>query len=147
VLTYLELAACLVEPLSPASSKRCGENFYERQKAVLFSSLYLPAAGAVFVLLLLAVILLCGYEISAVYVSAGRSASRRYSPSAFFFGVSAIALGINMLFICKMVFHGEFIVAWKAVRQGVLTVLTCFFREISEDNKVLYKCVAMFTSY
>lgn len=65
------------------------------------------AAGAVFFLLLFAVTLLCGYEISAVYVSAGRSASRRYSPSAFFFGVSAIALGINMLFICKMVFHGE----------------------------------------
>ncbi|CAM6110257.1 unnamed protein product [Calypogeia fissa] len=64
------------------------------------------SSRAVFFLLLLAVTLLCGYEISAVYVSAGRSASRRYSPSAFFFGVSAIALGINMLFICKMVFHG-----------------------------------------
>lgn len=64
-------------------------------------------AGAVALLLLLAVSLLCAYELSAVYVTAGRSASSRFSPSAFFFGVSAIAMGINMLFICKMVFHGE----------------------------------------
>ncbi|BFI07497.1 calpain-type cysteine protease DEK1 [Marchantia polymorpha subsp. ruderalis] len=65
------------------------------------------SSRAVFILLLLAVTLLCGYEVAAVYVSAGRSASHRYSPSAFFFGVSAIAMGINMLFICKMVYHGS----------------------------------------
>ncbi|KAG6548076.1 hypothetical protein Mapa_010510 [Marchantia paleacea] len=65
------------------------------------------SSRAVFILLLLAVTLLCGYEFAAVYVSAGRPASHRYSPSAFFFGVSAIAMGINMLFICKMVFHGS----------------------------------------
>jgi len=64
------------------------------------------SSRAVALLLLLAVSLLCAYEISAVYVSAGRSASTRYSPSAFFFGVSAIAMSINMLFMCKMVFHG-----------------------------------------
>ncbi|OMP09116.1 hypothetical protein COLO4_05794 [Corchorus olitorius] len=38
---------------------------------------------------------------------AGSSASERYSPSGFFFGVSAIALAINMLFICRMVFNGN----------------------------------------
>jgi len=60
--------------------------------------------GAVAILLLLAISLLCGYEISAVYVTAGRNV---YSASGFFFGVSAIALAINMLFICRMVFHGK----------------------------------------
>lgn len=63
-------------------------------------------SGAVAVLLLLAVALLCAYELSAVYVTAGSHASDRYSPSGFFFGVSAIALAINMLFICRMVFNG-----------------------------------------
>ncbi|VFQ64035.1 unnamed protein product [Cuscuta campestris] len=64
------------------------------------------ASGAVAVLLLLAVGLLCAYELCAVYVTAGVSASERYSPSGFFFGVSAFALAINMLFICRMVFNG-----------------------------------------
>lgn len=63
--------------------------------------------GAVAFLLLLAVALLCAYELCAVYVTAGTSASQRYSPSGFFFGVSAIALAINMLFICRMVFNGN----------------------------------------
>ncbi|KAL1803034.1 calpain-type cysteine protease DEK1 isoform X1 [Daucus carota subsp. sativus] len=65
------------------------------------------SSRAVAVLLLLAVALLCAYEICAVYVTAGSSASERYSPSGFFFGVSAIALAINMLFICRMVFNGN----------------------------------------
>ncbi|KAF6155140.1 hypothetical protein GIB67_019666 [Kingdonia uniflora] len=63
--------------------------------------------GAVAILLLLAVALLCAYEICAVYVTAGSSASEQYSPPGFFFGVSAIALAINMLFICRMVFNGS----------------------------------------
>ncbi|KAL6506586.1 Calpain-type cysteine protease dek1 [Orobanche gracilis] len=63
--------------------------------------------GAVAVLLLLAVGLLCAYELCAVYVTAGAKASERYSPSGFFFGVSAIALAINVLFICRMVFNGN----------------------------------------
>ncbi|KAK6936992.1 Peptidase C2, calpain, catalytic domain [Dillenia turbinata] len=64
--------------------------------------------GAVAILLLLAVALLCAYELCAVYVSAGGlKASEQYSPSGFFFGVSAIALAINMLFICRMVFNGN----------------------------------------
>ncbi|KAL6567140.1 Calpain-type cysteine protease dek1 [Orobanche minor] len=62
---------------------------------------------AVAVLLLLAVGLLCAYELCAVYVTAGAKASERYSPSGFFFGVSAIALAINVLFICRMVFNGN----------------------------------------
>lgn len=62
--------------------------------------------GAVAILLLLAVALLCAYELCAVYVTTGSRASDRYSPSGFFFGVSAIALAINMLFICRMVFNG-----------------------------------------
>lgn len=62
--------------------------------------------GAVAVLLLLAVGLLCAYELCAVYVTTGVRASERYSPSGFFFGVSAISLAINMLFICRMVFNG-----------------------------------------
>ncbi|XP_076948142.1 calpain-type cysteine protease DEK1-like isoform X2 [Bidens hawaiensis] len=62
---------------------------------------------AVAVLLLLAVALLCTYELCAVYVTAGSTAQQRYSPSGFFFGVSAIALAINMLFICRMVFNGN----------------------------------------
>lgn len=70
--------------------------------------LYHIRAGAVAVLLLLAVGLLCAYELCAVYVTAGARASERYSPSGFFFGVSAIALAINMLFICRMVFNGKF---------------------------------------
>lgn len=65
-------------------------------------------AGAVAAFLLLAVGLLCAYELCAVYVTAGARASERYSPSGFFFGVSAIALAINMLFICRMVFNGKF---------------------------------------
>ncbi|XP_068636405.1 calpain-type cysteine protease DEK1-like isoform X1 [Aristolochia californica] len=64
------------------------------------------SSRAVAILLLLAVALLCAYELCAVYVTAGSSASQRYSPSGFFFGVSAIALAINMLFICRMVFNG-----------------------------------------
>ncbi|KAK6145065.1 hypothetical protein DH2020_021885 [Rehmannia glutinosa] len=63
------------------------------------------SSRAVAVLLLLAVGLLCAYELSAVYVTAGAKASERYSSSGFFFGVSAIALAINMLFICRMVFN------------------------------------------
>ncbi|PHT87472.1 hypothetical protein T459_09578 [Capsicum annuum] len=63
--------------------------------------------GAVAVLLLLAVGLLCAYELCAVYVKAGVRASERYSPSGFFFGVSTISLAINMLFICRMVFNGN----------------------------------------
>lgn len=63
--------------------------------------------GAVAILLLLAVALLCAYELCAVYVTAGSRASERYSPSGFFFGVSAIAIAINMLFICRMVFNGR----------------------------------------
>ncbi|CAN0887743.1 Calpain-type cysteine protease DEK1 [Linum grandiflorum] len=65
------------------------------------------SSRAVAILLLLAVFLLCGYELSAVYLTAGKSASQHYSPSGFFFGVTAIALAINMLFICRMVFNGN----------------------------------------
>ncbi|KAI4317449.1 hypothetical protein L6164_025316 [Bauhinia variegata] len=65
------------------------------------------SSRAVAILLLLAVALLCAYELCAVYVTAGSRASERYSPSGFFFGVSAIALAINMLFICRMVFNGN----------------------------------------
>ncbi|THU49490.1 hypothetical protein C4D60_Mb06t10110 [Musa balbisiana] len=65
------------------------------------------SSRAVAYLLLLAVALLCAYELCAVYVTAGPSASEQYSPSGFFFGVSAIALAINMLFICRMVFNGS----------------------------------------
>nr|XP_043613886.1 calpain-type cysteine protease DEK1 [Erigeron canadensis] len=65
------------------------------------------SSRAVAALLLLAVALLCAYELCAVYVTAGSTAPQRYSPSGFFFGVSAIALAINMLFICRMVFNGN----------------------------------------
>ncbi|KMT14308.1 hypothetical protein BVRB_4g070930 [Beta vulgaris subsp. vulgaris] len=65
------------------------------------------SSRAVAFLLLFAVALLCAYELCAVYVTAGSSASERYSPSGFFFGVSAIALAINMLFICRMLFNGN----------------------------------------
>ncbi|WCJ28805.1 calpain-type cysteine protease family [Euphorbia peplus] len=65
------------------------------------------SSKAVAVLLFVAVALLCAYELCAVYVTAGKTASERYSPSGFFFGVSAIALAINMLFICRMVFNGN----------------------------------------
>ncbi|KAL5708598.1 Calpain-type cysteine protease dek1 [Ranunculus cassubicifolius] len=64
------------------------------------------SSRAVAILLLLAVALLCAYELCAVYVTAGSRASELYSPSGFFFGVSAVALAINMLFICRMVFNG-----------------------------------------
>lgn len=72
----------------------------------LYSLLIFPMTGAVALLLLLAVALLCAYELCAVYVTSSR-ASMEYSPSGFFFGVSAVALAINMLFICRMVFNGE----------------------------------------
>ncbi|XP_047318032.1 calpain-type cysteine protease DEK1-like isoform X2 [Impatiens glandulifera] len=65
------------------------------------------SSRAVAVLLLLAVALLCAYELCAVYVTVGRHTSEHYSPSGLFFGVSAIALAINMLFICRMVFNGN----------------------------------------
>ena len=70
--------------------------------------MFFPWTGAVAILLLLAVALLCSYELCAVYVTAGSRASERYSPSGFFFGISAIALAINMLFICRMVFNGSY---------------------------------------
>ncbi|KAG2552578.1 hypothetical protein PVAP13_9KG552600 [Panicum virgatum] len=63
------------------------------------------SSKAVAYLLLLAVGLLCAYEFCAVYVTAGASASELHSPSGFFFGVSAISLAINMLFICKILFN------------------------------------------
>ncbi|GAB2286981.1 Calpain-type cysteine protease dek1 [Dionaea muscipula] len=65
------------------------------------------SSRAVAFLLLLAVVLLCAYELCAVYIAAGSRASERYSSSGFFFGVSAVALAINMLFICRMLFHGN----------------------------------------
>ncbi|XP_050916413.1 calpain-type cysteine protease DEK1-like [Lathyrus oleraceus] len=65
------------------------------------------SSSAVAILLLLAVALLCAYELCAVYVTTGSRASDRYSPSGFFFGVSAVALAINLLFICRMVFNGN----------------------------------------
>ncbi|KAG0455407.1 hypothetical protein HPP92_024699 [Vanilla planifolia] len=65
------------------------------------------SSRAVAYLLLLAVALLCAYELCAVYVTAGVSATERYSPSGFFFGVSAIALAVNLLFVCRMVFNGN----------------------------------------
>lgn len=61
-------------------------------------------AGAVEVLLYLSLALLCAYELSVVYITAGSNA---YSAFCFFFGVSAQALAINMLFICRMVFNGK----------------------------------------
>jgi len=64
-------------------------------------------AEAVAYLLLLAVGLLCAYDFCAIYVTAGASASELNSPSGFFFGVSAISLAINMLFICKILFNGK----------------------------------------
>ncbi|MED6130995.1 Calpain-type cysteine protease dek1 [Stylosanthes scabra] len=81
-------------------------------KLKLFPGIDLPptrqiGSWAVAILLLLAVTLLCAYELCAVYVTTGPRASDRYSPSGFFFGVSAIALAINMLFICRMVFNGN----------------------------------------
>ncbi|KAI3461898.1 hypothetical protein Pfo_018561 [Paulownia fortunei] len=76
------------------------------------------SSRAVAVLLLLAVGLLCAYELCAVYVTAGAKASERYSPSGFFFGVSAIALAINMLFICRMVFNGNGIDIDEYVRRA-----------------------------
>lgn len=73
----------------------------------LFLTFFVGQTGAVALLLLLGVALLCAYELCAVYVTAGAHASQQYSPSGFFFGVSAIALAINMLFICRMVFNGK----------------------------------------
>jgi len=64
-------------------------------------------AEAVAYLLLLAVFLLCAYDFCAIYVTASASASELNSPSGFFFGVSAISLAINMLFICKILFNGK----------------------------------------
>ncbi|XVF04511.1 hypothetical protein REPUB_Repub05bG0089300 [Reevesia pubescens] len=85
----------LLGDLSSSSDNDEPETFLEKKRFL---------AGAVAFLLLLAVALLCTYELCAVYVMAGSSASDQYSPSGFFFGVSAIALAINMLFICRMVF-------------------------------------------
>uniref|UniRef100_M8C6S9 Protein DEFECTIVE KERNEL 1 n=1 Tax=Aegilops tauschii TaxID=37682 RepID=M8C6S9_AEGTA len=65
------------------------------------------SSKAVAYLLLLAVGLLCAYEFCAVYVTAGASATEINSPSGFFFGLSAISLAINMLFICKILFNGS----------------------------------------
>ncbi|EPS66151.1 phytocalpain [Genlisea aurea] len=65
------------------------------------------SSRAVAGLLLLAVGLLCAYELCAVYVTTCGKASEQYSASGFFFGVSAIALAINMLFICRIVFNGN----------------------------------------
>ncbi|BAF09804.1 calpain-type cysteine protease ADL1 isoform X1 [Oryza sativa Japonica Group] len=65
------------------------------------------SSKAVAYLLLLAVGLLCAYEFCAVYVTTGASASELNSPSGFFFGVSAISLAINMLFISKILFNGS----------------------------------------
>lgn len=84
-----------------------GNILYSHAQSFFFFELFLCLTGAVAFLLLLAVALLCAYELCAVYVTASSTASERYSPSGFFFGVSAIALAINMLFICRMVFNGK----------------------------------------
>ncbi|XP_050916374.1 calpain-type cysteine protease DEK1-like [Lathyrus oleraceus] len=76
------------------------------------------SSSAVANLLLLAVALLCAYELCAVYVTTGSRASDRYSPSGFFFGVSAVALAINMLFICIMVFNGNGLEVDEYVRKA-----------------------------
>lgn len=88
--------------------------------------MFLPWTGAVAILLLLAVALLCAYELCAVYVTAGSSASERYSPSGFFFGISAIALAINMLFICRMVFNG---IPKNSVPSNIFFSIFAFFFE------------------
>ena len=79
--------------------------FFIIELVVLTNDMFV--AEAVAYLLLLAVGLLCAYEFCAVYVTAGASASELHSPSGFFFGVSAISLAINMLFICKILFNGK----------------------------------------
>ncbi|KVH90878.1 Concanavalin A-like lectin/glucanase superfamily [Cynara cardunculus var. scolymus] len=84
------------------------------------------SSRAVAVLLLLAVALLCAYELCAVYVTAGSTAPQRYSPSGFFFGVSAIALAINMLFICRMVFNGRLVSHLGLLYLGSLLVLLVY---------------------
>ncbi|MFS7911664.1 hypothetical protein Hanom_Chr02g00120751 [Helianthus anomalus] len=90
---------------------------------------YVLEIWAVVVLLLLVVASLCAYELCAIYVTTGSTAPQRYSPSGFFFGVSAIALAINMLFICRMVFNGngldvdEYVrIAYKFAYSGCIEV-------------------------
>ncbi|KAK6925768.1 Peptidase C2, calpain, catalytic domain, partial [Dillenia turbinata] len=113
------LIVVLVEPSRPPDADHRGASFLtlrlegkHAESATAFGKCCERKAReicrAVAILLLLAVALLCAYELCAVYVSAGGlRASEQYSPSGFFFGVSAIALAINMLFICRMVFNGN----------------------------------------
>lgn len=56
------------------------------------------SSRAVALLLLFAVALLCAYELCAVYVTAGSSASERYSPSGFFFWCICYCLGDQYAF-------------------------------------------------
>jgi hypothetical protein len=53
------------------------------------------------------VLLICGYEVAAVYLKTGiRDANTPSKNSGYFFGISAIAVGIDLLPLIKMVFSG-----------------------------------------
>lgn len=52
-------------------------------------------------------LLICGYEVAAVYLKTGiRDANTPSKNSGYFFGISAIAVGIDLLPLIKMVFSG-----------------------------------------
>ncbi|KAL8104907.1 hypothetical protein AgCh_028900 [Apium graveolens] len=55
-----------------------------------------------------------------------KSASERYSPLSFFFGVSVNALAINMLFIYRMVFNGNGLNVDEYVPRSVKNLLSSY---------------------
>lgn len=96
----------------------------------------LVVAEAVAYLLLLAVGLLCAYEFCAVYVTTGASASELNSPSGFFFGVSAISLAINMLFISKILFNGKILIRYLYL----LNFLSPVYKKFEKHNFSYITC-------
>eukprot|EP00850_Spirogloea_muscicola_P001412 SM000005S17209 [mRNA] locus=s5:799256:809791:+ [translate_table: standard] len=73
---------------------------------------------AVVVQLLAAGILLCSYQVAAIYEASKSSASYRLSVGGFFFGLSVTAMSVNMCFICQMAYSGPGLDVDEYVRQA-----------------------------
>lgn len=82
-------------------------------------------AGAASGLLFVSVLLLCAYEVAAVYINTGiRNSSIPTQSSGYFFGISAIVVGIDLLPLIKMVFSGPGLNVDEWVTQAYLYART-----------------------
>eukprot|EP00850_Spirogloea_muscicola_P009608 SM000054S18094 [mRNA] locus=s54:393511:404012:+ [translate_table: standard] len=76
------------------------------------------SSRAVVVQLLAAGMLLCSYQVAAIYEASKSSASYHLSVGGFFFGLSVTAMSVNMCFICQMAYSGPGLDIDEYVRQA-----------------------------